>query len=115
MVHLDCLLHSPVSSLFLLCHISVSSHIKQALPFTVPSGADKSLPRRGRKQSQKDARDPRDFNNIETRDVIKVFFLQGKAPEEIHNILTETSACYFLGWAKKISPPLYGHAVICTR
>ena len=35
--------------------------------------------------------DARDFNNIETRTVIKiVFFLQGKAPKEIHAILTET-------------------------
>jgi len=32
----------------------------------------------------------RDFNNIETRAVIKFFFLQGKAPKEIHTILTET-------------------------
>ena len=35
--------------------------------------------------------DARDFNNIETRDVFKFFFfLQGKAPKEIHAILTET-------------------------
>ena len=34
--------------------------------------------------------DKRDFNNIETRVVIKFFFLQGKAPQEIHAILTET-------------------------
>jgi len=33
----------------------------------------------------------RDFNNIETRVVIKFFFfLQGKTPKEIHAILTET-------------------------
>ena len=32
----------------------------------------------------------RDFNNIETRAVIKFFFLQGKAPKEIHVILRET-------------------------
>ena len=33
----------------------------------------------------------RDFNNIETRAVIRFFFfLQGKAPKEIHAILTET-------------------------
>jgi len=32
----------------------------------------------------------RDFNNIETRVVIKFFFLQGKAPKEIHTILKET-------------------------
>jgi len=30
------------------------------------------------------------FNNIETRAVIKFFFLQDKAPKEIHAILTET-------------------------
>ena len=34
--------------------------------------------------------DARDFNNIETRTVINFFFLQGKAPKEIHAILTET-------------------------
>ena len=34
----------------------------------------------------------RDFSNIETRVVIKFFFffLQGKAPKEIHAVLTET-------------------------
>ena len=31
-----------------------------------------------------------DFNNMETRPVVKDFFLQGKAPIEIHAILTET-------------------------
>ena len=34
--------------------------------------------------------DARDFNNTEMRAVIKFFFLQGKAPKEIHVILTET-------------------------
>ena len=34
--------------------------------------------------------DARDFNNIETRAVIKFFLLQGKAPKEIQAILTET-------------------------
>jgi len=35
--------------------------------------------------------DARDFNNMETRAVIVLFFpLQGKAPKEIHAILTET-------------------------
>jgi len=29
-----------------------------------------------------------DFNNMETQAVIKFFFLQGKAPKEIHTILT---------------------------
>jgi hypothetical protein len=53
-------------------------------------GADKSLARPGRKQSRKHVRDALDFNNIETRAVIKFFFFfQGKAPKEIHAILTE--------------------------
>ena len=34
--------------------------------------------------------DGRDFDNIETRAVIKFFFLHGKAPKEIHAILIET-------------------------
>jgi len=35
--------------------------------------------------------DARDFNNMETRALIKFFFfLQGKAPKEIRAILTET-------------------------
>jgi len=70
-------------------------------------GADKSLARPGRKQARKYVSDARDFNNIETRAVIKfVFFLQGKAPMEIHGILTETLACFLRGWAKDLSAPL---------
>ena len=53
-------------------------------------GADKSLARPGGKKARKHVRDARDFNNIKTRAVIKVFSLQGKAPKEIHAILTET-------------------------
>jgi len=34
--------------------------------------------------------DARDFSNIEKRAVIKIFFLQVKAPNKIHAILTET-------------------------
>jgi hypothetical protein len=34
--------------------------------------------------------DTHDFNNIETQDDIKFFFLQGKEPKEIHAILTDT-------------------------
>jgi len=37
-------------------------------------GADKSLARPGRKQARKHVKDARDFNNIETRAIIKVFF-----------------------------------------
>ena len=34
--------------------------------------------------------DARDFNNLETRAVMKLFFLQDRAPKEIHAILRET-------------------------
>ena len=70
-------------------------------------GADKSLARPGRKQVRKHVRDARDFNNVETRAVIKLFFLQGKAPKEIHAILTETSGCSLSGRAKDLSALLY--------
>ena len=60
---------------------------------TLYPDADKSFARPGRKQARKHVRDARDFNNIETRAVIKFFFfLQGKVPKEIHAILTETLA-----------------------
>ena len=62
--------------------------------------ADKSLARPGRKQARKHVRDARHFNNIETRAVIKFLFLQGKAPKEIHVILTETLACLLPGRTK---------------
>jgi len=70
-------------------------------------GADKSLARPGRKQARNHVRDASDFNNIETRAVIKFFFfLQDKAPKEIHAILTETLACFLPGRAKDLSAPL---------
>jgi len=43
--------------------------------------------------------DVRDFNNIETRAVIKFFFLQGKALKEIHAILTEALGEYAPSYA----------------
>ena len=67
-------------------------------------GTDKSLARPGRKQARKHVRDARDFNNIETRAVIKVsYFLQGKAPKEMHAILTETLACFLVQYWTEIS------------
>jgi len=68
---------------------------------------DKSLARPGRKQARKHVRDARDFDNIETRAVIKFFPLQGKAPKEIHAILTETLACFLPDRAKDLSELLY--------
>ena len=70
-------------------------------------GAYKSLARPGRKQPRKHVRHVRDFNNIKTRAVIKLFFLQGKESKEIHAILTETLVCFFPGRAKDLSTPLY--------
>jgi len=72
-------------------------------------GADKSLARPGRKQPWKYVRDARDFNKLETRTVIKFLFLQGKAPKEIHAMLTETVAFFLPGRAKDLSALLYIH------
>ena len=69
-------------------------------------GADKSLTWPGRKQARNHVRDARDFNNIETRAVIK-YFLQSKPPKEIHAILTETFACFLPCQAKDLSALLY--------
>jgi len=79
-------------------------------------GTDKSLARPERKQGRKDVRDARDFNNVEMRAVIKFVFLQGKAPKEIHAILTETLACFLPGLVKDLSAPLYVCVcVVCTQ
>jgi len=59
------------------------------------------------KQARKYIRDARDFNNIETRAVIKRFSLQGMAQKEIHAILTETLPSFLPGRAKDLSAPLY--------
>ena len=63
-------------------------------------GPDKSLPRPGRKQARKHVRDVRDFNNIETPDVVK--FLP---PAPLQGNLTETFTCFFPGRAKDLSAP----------
>jgi len=68
---------------------------------TIYRGPDKSLARPGRKQTRKHVTDARDFNNFETRAVIKfVCPLQGKTPKEIHAILTKTLTCFLPGRAK---------------
>jgi hypothetical protein len=68
-------------------------------------GVDKSLARPGRKQARKHFRDARDFNNIETRAVIKFLSLRGKGPKEIHAILAETLASFLPGRGKDLSAP----------
>ena len=68
--------------------------------------------------------DARDFNNIETRAVIKLF-LEGKAPKEIHAILTEklvehaTTYVTVKNWMAKIKrgefSPCFGlHTTVTT-
>ena len=93
------------------CRMRPSSHVCPAAFCVVVHlyrDADKSLARPGRKQARKHVRDARDFNNIETRAVVRFFFfLQGKAPKEIHAIQTETIACFLPGRAKDLSAPLY--------
>jgi len=80
-------------------------------------GTDKTLAKPGRKQARKHVRDARDFNDIETRAVIKVVFflcvcVQGKAPKEIHAILTETLACFLPGRAKDLAAPLHNGLIV---
>ena len=83
------------------------NRLKQQAYVKLHRGADKSLARPGRKQLRKHIRGARDFNNIETGAVANfIFFLQGKAPNEIHAIPTETLACFLPGLTKDLSAPL---------
>jgi len=52
--------------------------------------------------------DARDFNNMETRAVIKFFFVQGKVPKEIRAILIETLGEHEQSYVtvKKLSCPV---------
>jgi len=43
-----------------------------------------------------------------------LFFLQGKAPKEIHAILKETLACFLPGRARDFSAPLVRKPELCT-
>jgi len=69
-------------------------------------GADKSLARPGRKQARKHVRDARDFNNIETRAVIKFFFPARQGAEE-NSRHFDRNISVFPGRAKDLSAPLY--------
>ena len=77
-------------------------------------GADKSLALPGRKQARKNVRNASDFNKIETPAVIRFLSLQGKAPKEIHAILTETLVCFHPGRAKDLSAPLYNNNTVTS-
>ena len=90
-----------------MCISFCDVHVITPVARSTYRGADKPLARPGRKQARKHVRDARDFSTVETRAVIKFFFLQGKAPKEIHAILTTKLACFLPGWAKHLSAPLY--------
>ena len=71
-------------------------------------GADKPLARPGRKQARKHVRRRARFQQHRDASSHQVFFfLQGKAPKEIHAILAETLACFLRSRAKDLSAPLY--------
>jgi len=61
--------------------------------------------------------DTRDFNNIETRGVIKIFFLQGKTSRGIHAILTESLSEYeppyatVKNWVAQFKPGDFPHVM----
>jgi len=60
-------------------------------------GADKSLARPGRKRARKHVRDARDFNNIETRAVIKFFSARQGAEGNSHH--SERNISLFPSWS----------------
>jgi len=60
--------------------------------------SDKSLARPGRKQFGKHIRDARDFNNIETRAVIK-FFFSARQGAEGNSRRSDRNISFFLSWS----------------
>jgi len=80
-------------------------------------GADKSLARPGRKQAQKHVRDARDFNNIETRAVIKSFFFPARQDAEGNSRHSDRKiiACFLPGRAKDLSAPLCSNVILYER
>ena len=62
-------------------------------------GADKSLARQGRKKARKHVSDARDFNNIETRAVIKFFFPPCKARRQRNSRHFDRNISFFPSWS----------------
>ena len=62
-------------------------------------GAHKSLARPRRKQAQKHVRDARDFNNIETRAVIKFSFFPARQGAEGNSRHTDRNISFFPSWS----------------
>ena len=65
----------------------------------IPRGADKSLARPGRKQARKHVSDARDFNNIETRAVIKIFFFPATQGAEGNSRHSDRNISLFPSWS----------------
>jgi len=66
-------------------------------------GADKSLARPGRKQARKHVREVSDFNNIETRAVIK--FFSSCTARHRRKFTPFWQKCFLPGRAKNLSAP----------
>jgi len=62
-------------------------------------GADKSLVRPGRKQARNHVRDARDFNNIETRAVIKFLFFLARQGAEGNSHHSDRNISLFPSWS----------------
>jgi len=62
-------------------------------------GVDKSLARPGRKQARKHVRDASDFNNIETRAVIKFFFFPARQGAEGNSRHSDRNISFFPSWS----------------
>ena len=67
--------------------------------FTKYQETDKSLARPGRKQARKHVRDARDFNNMETRAVIKFFFPPARQGAEGISCHSERNIGLFPSWS----------------
>ena len=78
---------------FSLNYRPMSSYCQGHIP-----GADKSLARPGRKQARKHVRDARDFNNIETRAVIK-FFSPARQDAEGNSRHSDRNISLFPSWS----------------
>ena len=70
-------------------------------------GADKSLARPGRKQPRKNVSDARDFNNIETRAVIKYFSPANQGAKGNSRHSDRNIGCFLPGRAKDLLAPLH--------
>ena len=70
-------------------------------------GADKSLAQPGRKQARKHVRDARNFNKIEKRAVIKIFFSARQSAEGNSSHSDRNISLFPSGLSKDLSAPLY--------